>query len=153
MLAKKRPLPLSDVSKPYIQYWLFTLGNRNSRLEKMKEAKLPKESPTTRGEKPPLDRIEHHDELASPYADRTLRRKSTRRLFGRSCELGGPQDRRNNTLPSRRLVCRQVDYRLDDRQDCSSIPKSVIDLTDAFRINPVVCLERGSWAEHLGKCE
>ena len=32
---------LSDVSKPSIQYWLFTLGNRNCRHLKMNEAKLP----------------------------------------------------------------------------------------------------------------
>lgn len=33
---------LSDVSKPSIQYWLFTLGNRNCRHLKMNEAKLQK---------------------------------------------------------------------------------------------------------------
>jgi hypothetical protein len=32
---------LSDVSKPSIQYWLFTLGNRNCRHLKMNEVKLP----------------------------------------------------------------------------------------------------------------
>jgi len=33
---------LSDVSKPSIQYWLFTLGNRNCREDERSEITPPK---------------------------------------------------------------------------------------------------------------